>query len=213
MQNLISLVAAILLAGLLHFERKHNQKGRLTTKSVLSSLFILTAVTQSHPIPGYYHFILAGLVFCLGGDVFLVLPQKRMFLLGLVSFLVGHVFYILGFFYVSQTSLWTWLGSISALTISTLVFLWLSPHLGSMKLPVLLYVVVITIMVAGAWSVLGASDLARSGRVMVFVGALCFYFSDVFVARDRFLKKVVLHRTIPTGLLLRGIEVVLLVRH
>ena len=38
-------------------------------------------------------------------------------------------------------------------------------------------------------SVLGDSDLPGSGRIMIFVGALSFYFSDLFVARDRFIKE------------------------
>jgi uncharacterized membrane protein YhhN len=63
-----------------------------------------------------------------------------------------------------------------------------------MKLPVLFYVIVITIMLSGAWSVLGDSNLTRPGRIMVFAGALSFYFSDVFVARDRFLKEEFLNR-------------------
>jgi uncharacterized membrane protein YhhN len=49
-------------------------------------------------------------------------------------------------------------------------------------------------MLSGAWSVLGDSNLTRPGRIMVFAGALSFYFSDVFVARDRFLKEEFLNR-------------------
>ena len=106
------------------------------------------------------------------------------------------MFYTLGFFYVSLTNLWTWLGSLIVLVTSGLVFSWLNPHLGSMRLPVLLYIMIITIMLAGAWSVLGDSNLAWPGRLMVFVGALSFYVSDLFVARQRFLKKDFLNRLI-----------------
>ena len=68
------------------------------------------------------------------------------------------------------------------------VFLWLQPHLDSMKIPVIFYILVITAMVVGAWTVLAASGLTLSGRMLVFIGALSFYFSDIFVARQRFLK-------------------------
>jgi uncharacterized membrane protein YhhN len=137
-----------------------------------------------------------GLAFCLGGDVFLVLPQKKMFLFGLVFFLLGHVFYIFGFFYVAQSSQWTLVGFLTMLVISVWVYLLLEPHLRSMKAPVVLYVIIITTMVTGAWSVLGDSNLTQSGRIMVFAGALSFYFSDIFVARDRFLRKEFLNRLI-----------------
>ena len=191
---LIIVSAAILLAGLLYYENRGNRGGLLPTKIVLSLLFILAVLVQPHPISRYYHFLLVGLVFCLGGDVFLALPQEKMFLCGLVSFLLGHVSYIFGFFYVAQTSQWSWVGLVTVSVISCWVYFWLRPHLGSMKLPVLFYVIVITIMLSGAWSVLGDSNLTRAGRIMVFAGALSFYFSDIFVARDRFLKEEFLNR-------------------
>jgi len=193
---LIIVVAIILLLGLLYCENKENRRGLLLTKTLLSSLFILAVLVQNHSFSIYFYFLLVGLIFCLGGDVFLALPQKRMFFLGLVSFLFGHVFYIFSFFYVAQTSLWTWVGSLIVLAVSGWVYFWLRPHLGSMNLPVLLYVLVITAMVSGACSVIGDPNLESLGRIMVFSGALSFYFSDVFVARDRFLKNEFLNRLI-----------------
>ena len=98
MNILIIISAAILLAGLLYFENRENRRGMVPTKTVLSLLFILAVVAQSHPSPRYYDLLLAGLLFCLGGDVCLALPQEKMFLIGLVSFLLGHVFYVFAFF-------------------------------------------------------------------------------------------------------------------
>ena len=65
-----------------------------------------------------------------------------------------------------------------------------------MNIPVVLYVIIISIMVSGAWTVLGDPDLNRSGRIVVFIGALSFYFSDVYVARDRFMGQQFLNRLI-----------------
>jgi uncharacterized membrane protein YhhN len=193
---LIIILAATLLPVLLHYDNKENRKGLIPTKTVLSSLFVLAILIQAHPISRYYHFLLVGLVFCLGGDIFFAFPQKKMFLFGLVSFLLGQVFYIFGFFYVAQISQWTWVGLLTVIVISVWVYFWLRPHLGSMKVPASLYIIAITIMVSGSWSVLGDYNLTQSGRIMVFAGALSFYFSDVFVARDRFLKKEFLNRLI-----------------
>ena len=185
---LIIVLAVILLTGLLYFENRGNQKGKVSTKTILSCLFIFTAIVQSHPLPVFYYLLLIGLVFCLGGDVFLAMPQEKMFLLGLVSFLLGHVFYVLGFFWVSDISRWTWIGAVAGLIVSSVVFGWLRPYLGSMLIAVIAYIVVITVMVVGAWTVFGDVRLNYTGRLLVFVGAVCFYFSDLFVARDRFLK-------------------------
>jgi len=193
---LIVVLAILLLAALLYFEKTGNQKGKLPTKTVLSCLFIFTALVQSHPLPGYYHLLLLGLIFCLGGDVFLALPQEKMFLLGLVSFLLGHVFYVICFFHVADISQWTWIGCLVGLLVSGLVFLWLRPHLGSMLIPVIAYVIVITVMVIGAWTVLGDTQLNDAGRLLVFIGGLSFYISDLFVARERFLESAFTNRLI-----------------
>lgn len=153
-------------------------------------------MVQPHPLPGYFYLLLIGLIFCLGGDVFLALPQEKMFLCGLVSFLLGHVFYVIAFFSVTELNLLTWTALGICLVLSGGIYFWLRPHLGSMNLPVLFYVIVITVMVVGACTVLGDNRLALSGRMFVFWGAVSFYFSDVFVARDRFLKSEFLNRFI-----------------
>ena len=193
---LIIIATVILLGGLLYFEKKGHWKGKLPVKTVLSCLFVLTALVQVYPIPGYYYLLLIGLIFCLGGDVLLALPQDKMFLMGLVSFLLGHVFYGICFFYVADAGIWTWIGGLTTLTVSVVVFFWLRPHLGEMLIPVSAYIFVITLMVVGAWTVLGDAELTFTGRLLVFVGAVSFYFSDLFVARDRFLKSAFINRLI-----------------
>jgi hypothetical protein len=49
-------------------------------------------------------------------------------------------------------------------------------------------------MVCGACSVAGDVALVQRGRFMVLIGAVLFYFSDIFVARNRFIKKEYLNR-------------------
>jgi uncharacterized membrane protein YhhN len=199
MPNLLIIVSAvILMAGLLNFEKNDNKNGLIPTKTALSLLFVIAVIIQPHPVPYFYYFLFAGLIFCLAGDVFLALPQKMMFLLGLISFLIGHVFYVIAFFGVAGINQWTLAGTLVAVFTSGWVYMWLRPHLGAMNGPVLFYMLVITVMLSGAWSVLGDSRLTLTGRVMVFGGALLFYFSDIFVARERFLKSEFINRL--TGL-------------
>ncbi|MFC1821641.1 lysoplasmalogenase [Thermodesulfobacteriota bacterium] len=194
--NLIILVGVVLLCLLLYFEKREGRKGLLIAKSTLSLLFVLTALLQPHPIPIYFTFILVGLILCLAGDIFLALPQEKMFLFGLISFLFGHIFYIIAFFTMGHISAWTLVASLGALFVSGSIFLWLKPHLGSMQIPVIFYIIVISVMIVGAWSLIDDLRYNWTGRVMVFVGALSFYFSDVFVARDRFMKNEFLNRLI-----------------
>jgi uncharacterized membrane protein YhhN len=193
---IILFLAGALLPCLLYYECREDRRGLIPAKTALSALFVITALVQSHPMPVYYHFLLIGLLFCLAGDVFLALPQDRMFRLGLVSFLVGHLFYIIAFFNTASLGPWTWWGTLAVLIVSGWIYRWLRPRVGGMNGPVLAYIIVITVMVSGAWSVLGDARFAWAGRIMVFAGACCFYISDIFVARDRFVKKEALNRLI-----------------
>jgi uncharacterized membrane protein YhhN len=196
LNNLIVIVGGFLLIALLYYEKRRDVRGVLPTKTLLSSLFVLTALLQVQPIPSYYVLLTIGLLLCLGGDVFLALPQERMFLPGLISFLFGHIFYVVAFLSVSNQSHWIWAGFLGIFIMSGLVYMWLRPHLGSMKVPVLVYVIVISLMVCGALAVLNNPGLAGTGRIMAFSGALGFYLSDIFVARDRFLKEEFLNRSV-----------------
>jgi len=186
---IIIFIAAILLAVLLYHIKRNNQKSALLTKTVLSSLFVVVALVQPHLISGYYNFLLAGLIFCLLGDIFLALPQKGMFLAGLVVFLTGHVLYIVGFLRVTEIGQWAGMGSLVIIVVGGLVYFRLRTYLGRMKIPVIFYMIVISVMMAGAWSIFRDCSLAGSGRIMIFAGALLFYVSDLFLARHRFLKE------------------------
>ena len=133
------ILACILMPILLYFESKEIPKGILPVKTVISLLFVMAALLQPRPVPSYFAWILPGLLFCLGGDVFLALPQKKMFFPGLVSFLVGHVFYVICFFYTAPPTGWAIWGAIPVPIVSFLIFLRLKPHLGDMMIPVLAY--------------------------------------------------------------------------
>ena len=185
----IIILGIILLFGVLYYEKKKDRIPLLTTKSVFSLLFVIAAVLQPHPVPTYYHYLLTGLIFCLMGDVCLALPQKKAFMGGLVAFLVGHVFYIFSF--LSLTSILDWIsaGVFIIFGLSALVFFCLRPHLRSMLIPVLIYILVITVMASGAWAVFWKSSFPISGRTLILVGSFCFYFSDLFVARNKFIKE------------------------
>lgn len=196
MNLMILAAAAALLTGLLTAEKKKSLKGKLFTKPFVSLLFILAAAIQPHPLPGYYHWILTGLVFCLGGDICLALPQRPAFMAGLVSFLAGHLMYVIAFAKVSPIRLWLSAGTVGIVAVSVAAFMWLLPHLGKMKAPVVAYILIISVMLIGALGVFMAGGLKPTGQRMVMAGALLFYISDLFVARQRFVKEAFLNRAI-----------------
>jgi len=185
----IPVLSILFLCGLLFYEKRKNRAPLLIAKSVLSLLFIMTALLQPCSVPAYYHYLLIGLIFCLIGDVCLALPRENAFKVGLVAFLIGHIFYIFSFLSLIPISYWISPGIFIFLGMSAFIFFWLRPYLKSMLIPVLLYIVIITLMVIGAWAVFWKSSFRISGRALILAGALSFYFSDVFVARDRFIKE------------------------
>ena len=180
--------AVMLLGGLLYFEKSESLKGKLLTKPFLSLLFIVAAAVQPHPLPRYYPMLLIGLISCLGGDLFLAIPGRKTFRLGLASFLLGHGFYVIAFFQVSHLNILTWASGAVISAVGVRVYCWLRPNLGPMKVPVTAYILVISVMLCGAASVAGDSSLKSGGKAMVMAGALLFYISDLFVARQRFVK-------------------------
>jgi uncharacterized membrane protein YhhN len=186
---LIIILGIILLFGLLYYQKKKDRMPLLIMKSILSLLFVITALLQPHSVPAYYHYLFVGLIFCLIGDVCLALPHEKVFMGGLVTFLVGHVFYIFSFLSLTQIFHWISAGLFIFFGLSAFIFFWLRPHLRSMVIPVLLYILVITVMVSGAWAVFWKSSFQISGRTLILVGSICFYISDLFVARNKFIKE------------------------
>jgi len=142
-----------------------------------------------------------GLVFCLGGDIFLMLPE-RFFLPGLISFLLGHIFYIVGFNHVIPPA-----GSaVAAMVIGVILILfsgWVYIKLARgmqqtgktrMRIPVLVYTIVIALMLYSALLSLFDENWSRLPAAIVSVGALLFLISDIMNAWVRFVGPITNHR-------------------
>jgi uncharacterized membrane protein YhhN len=118
---------------------------------------------------------------CLG-DIFLDLPGN-FFIQGLVSFLVAHFIYILLFVRNWPRPLrpnGLQLALSAAVLISSLLLSnWLSPNLGAMAKPVMVYICAITVMVV-------SSILAGFSKPYVWMGAVLFMISDSMIAAGRF---------------------------
>ena len=149
-------------------------------------LIILLALQEKHPVsPFYRRAIILGLVFSLAGDIFLMLPRDR-FVQGLISFLIAHLFYIAAFAHESVWALSFW-SAIPLLIYGVLMYGMLSPHLGSLRLPVMVYMLVILLMgcvALGRWMMTG-----QEGSGVAAMGALFFIASDSLLAVDRFKSK------------------------
>jgi uncharacterized membrane protein YhhN len=162
------------------------QKRRLTHylfKPLTLVFIILIALQPKFPVSSFYRYaIVAGLLFSLAGDIFLMLPQDR-FIPGLVSFLAAHVFYIAAFLTESDRALSVWT-LLPVLIYGALVLRVLWPHLGKMRAPVLVYMAVILLM---GWAAADRRILTnQEGSLLAFLGATLFLASDSFLALDKF---------------------------
>ncbi len=186
---IILLSGVLLLSLLLYHEKNGSPKSALAVKAALSLLFVITAAIQPRATEAYGRWMLGGLLFCLIGDVCLALRGERTFKIGLLAFLLGHVFYIGGFQSLLPIRQWILPGSFSVWIVSLLIFFWLWPHLKRMALPVVAYILVITVMATGALAVFWKTELAFPVKMTILSGAVSFYLSDVFVARDKFVRR------------------------
>jgi uncharacterized membrane protein YhhN len=193
---MVLLLAIVLLIGLITAEKTEKATRILAFKTPLSLLFIFAWTLQPAQHSGFAGLILVALVFCLGGDVLLALGTPTTFLLGLVSFLLGHIMYAVAFFLVGDVGPSMAVGTLLLAISAVFTWRWLEPHLGDMTIPVLAYIVVISIMVCAACGIAGDATLPATARAAIVAGAVLFYLSDLFVARQRFVVNAHVNRVI-----------------
>ena len=190
----ILIISLVLLLLLLIFEKREEKNSCLLTKTILSCMFVWLAFRQPSSLPDYSFYIIVGLALCLIGDVCLAWPGEKAFQVGLVAFLLGHIIYIIAFSRLIGISAWAAPTAILFWLFSLFAFLWLRPHLKAMLVPVGIYILVITSMVTGSWAVFAGTSLSYGGRLFVLGGAFLFYLSDLFVARNQFVKPDFINR-------------------
>lgn len=197
MEVLATAVCGLALIALLRSEKLGSRRGRYATKPIASIAFIVLALAQGALQGGEYGaWILGGLVLGAVGDVALMFPSERAFLGGLVAFLLGHIAYVIAL--AGVTPLPGWLGpvAIPPVIAAAVVLRWLWPHLGSMRGPVIAYVLVITAMAVGALAAQTSARQILDARAagLLTAGALLFFVSDIAVARDKFVAEGFVNR-------------------
>ncbi len=177
------LMLLVILSASIHIRAEYRgPRQHVYVFKPLTMVFIwLIAILGQATFPFYKYMIITGLVFSLAGDVFLMLPSDR-FLAGLVAFLIAHLFYIAAF--LSEISALTWWPLVPLVIYGIVIYTIVASSLGKLKLPVLIYVVVILIMAWLAWE--RWSQTGQSGALLAFAGAVLFVISDTILAINRF---------------------------
>ncbi len=180
----ITIVCAVATFALIAAEWRGARRWRAIAKITASAAFVATGVLAANGrSDGYACALIVGLVLGAIGDVALLGDGQGAFLAGLGAFLLGHLAYVIALAQLSAPSTWFALaGPAAALPIAigaiAVAVLW--RRLGSMRVPVILYVLAIVTMVIGALA---------THRAIVIAGAALFFASDLSVARDKFVGK------------------------
>ena len=144
------------------------------------------------PASPYRRWISIGLVFSLGGDILLDIPETQLanqFVFGLGSFLIGHLAYVLA--YTSDTRRLAPFGLLLALVCGGSMFWVLNSKpegLGPLFIPVALYALTITAMLWRALARAGVAGIPRDSVLLAAAGALLFVASDSMIGINRFVQ-------------------------
>ena len=150
---------------------------KIFMKLVPMALIILLAfMTKPILSTTYKHWILIGLFVCMNADGVIY-----WFLAGLVTFFIGHIFYIIAFRHMNRKPMPIWAGTL-LLLYGVGMMVWIAGSqfqigehiLGS---AIIAYILILLIM---GWTAI------RTRLPLAIIGALLFIISDSILAIDRF---------------------------
>lgn len=177
----LQIILVIIFATDLFLIFNNQTELRFFTKPILVPLLILIYITRlkSEKIQ-LDRFFLLGLGLSFFGDLFLLFEWG--FLPGLGSFLVAHLFYIISFKKKGQkriSEFWPIILSLYA----AILLIFLFPYLKEMKIPVIIYAIVIATMMYNA--------IKTQNRNLI-IGALLFLISDTLLSVYLFFQPLVI---------------------
>ena len=158
-----------------------------TSHFQLSSLFYIISVTNLNRL------ILSALICCFLGDFFLLWSQKKTFFIaGLLSFLMGHIFYTIAFLqttsFLSGIPEWFYFSLLPYIWYGIFILKKINPYLYFMKVPVIVYLNVILMMSFTSFTRIWA--LEGLSFWLPFVGSIFFIASDSLLAFRNFKVKL-----------------------
>ncbi len=180
--HLVALIAILAICSILLDYYDQTNLYRITKPlTTLAIIALATKYGRSEVYRRYWWFIVLGLWFCLGGDMFLL--WEDYFIYGLASFLIGHLLFTSAFISVHG-----WSRNLMILFLLLIYggffFGLLQPHLGSLLWPVVFYVLCIILM---AWQGIGLWWKDRQPAFqLVAVGVILFVLSDSILAYNKF---------------------------
>jgi len=162
--------------------------------AVMISLFLW--LSTSTGLNGALLWFGLGLILSLAGDVLLMLSLDRFFLFGLIAFLLAHLAYVIGFnIPLPEFSLWGIVFAVmvslgGARVIRRIVDALPSKGQARMRMPIIVYSTVISIMLLSAMIKLMDITWNANAALLVSGGAFLFYISDIILAWNKFVAPI-----------------------
>ena len=184
MQSVLAPIAlsCVAVIALVLSDYRNVRAGRYLFKPLAAAAFLWLALSLDATATSYGSWLLAALVCCMVGDLFLMPDSERTFLAGLTAFLCGHLLFAVAFLQLPTNPVGLIISSVPALVLLVFALRWLAPHVNrEMKIPVALYVMVITAMLLCAGLTAG-----QPVAIAIIAGAWGFAFSDLAVAGKQF---------------------------
>ena len=155
----------------------------------------LIAAVYFHPDFTSKKFLLGALIFSWIGDVVLMFQSLNplFFIGGLIAFLIGHIIYIILFNkekhqILNKNNNFLRVGSLLIMLYFIGMMYLLLPHLDSMRLPVMVYALTISLMLWTA--IIGCTEWKSPANVWILGGAVLFVLSDSILAFNKFYQPV-----------------------
>lgn len=183
-------ICILSVAGLLQAEAGNWRAGKLASKLLASTAFVLLAVSVGPCDTTYGRLVLLALVLSWLGDALLLSRRPQMFLSGLLAFLCAHLAFSAAFAATGFERRVAVFAFLALALCGVLIMRWLWRHLTpTFRLAVTGYVLAIVVMCS-----LAVSASAATGTWIYAVGASAFAASDLSVARDRFVASGLVNR-------------------
>jgi len=137
-----------------------------------------------------------GILLSLTGDILLMISLDRLFLAGLIAFLLAHLAYLIGFnIPIPEISAWGFVLAIivglgGVRVMRRIVAPLTSSGQARMRMPIIIYSAVISLMLLSAMMKMTEITWNANAAALVGVGAFLFYISDIILAWNKFVAPI-----------------------
>jgi uncharacterized membrane protein YhhN len=189
-------IAALIFAALesLSLWKKWTRLEYLAKPAVMIILFLW--LSTSIGLSGASLWFGLGILLSLTGDVLLMISLDRLFMAGLVAFLLAHLAYLIGFNVpIPEISAWGFalaiiVGLGGMRVIRRILTALAANGQVRMQTPIIIYGTVISLMLLSAMMKMTDITWNTNAATLVGVGAFLFYISDIILAWHKFVAPI-----------------------